>query len=248
MQQDNDKQNARLNCGSCTHLHREKVFEARCEALGKIPASKACSKHKADAFTLLQDKEDRVQGVMDMAKILRVMNPRELEIFAAIMLKEKTTRKHGFTFFQKVFIRVSGSAGRNYLSNFVLGYIVDADKESVRIVSETGGTAIELPNEKDGTTLYTLERFNPIRREIFENQQFQDPELVFAAEKIQRSILNLDQADELGMFDTKQAKRKKIKKSKEKDDLVSFVSKLGRGVVRAQRNSDLQDETITIAW
>jgi hypothetical protein len=226
---------------------RERVFEAKCSDLGRIPSSKSCSRHKPDAFTLMQDQEERVTSLVDMSRVFRRMSPNDLQILAAIMLNERKTRKAGFSFMQKVYIRVQGAGGRNYLSNFAAGFILDADREWVRVVSETAKTAVMLPNEKNSNSLFTVEQFRPIRTEIFEKKNFVDPEIALGEEKIQRSIINLDQADDRGLFDTPISSRRKIKKTKEKDDLVSFVAKLNRGVMRTRKAEQI-DEEITLTW
>jgi len=182
-----------------------------------------------------------------MGTVMRRMSANDLQIFAAIMLGERKTRKAGFSFMQKVYIRVAGGAGRNYLGNFVLGYVLDATKETVRVVSETGRTAVILPNEKNSNSLYTVDQFRQIRIEIHANKAWVDPEIQKGHEKIARSIAGLDSADERGLFDTPVAQRRKIKKVKKEDDLVTFVSKLSRGVIKA-RKAESVDEEISIAW
>ncbi len=184
---------------------------------------------------------------MDMGKVMRSMSANDLQIFGAIMLGERKTRKAGFAFMQKVYIRVAGGAGRNYQSNFVLGYVLDATKETVRVVSETGRTAVILPNEKNSNSLYTVDQFRPIRVEIYANKAWVDPEIQRGREKIERSIAGLDVADERGLFDTPIAARRKIKKVKEKDDLVTFVSRLSRGVMKARKAEGIEEE-ITLSW
>lgn len=228
---------------------REKVFEARCSELGRIPSSKACTRHTPDAFTLMQDQESRVTSLMDMGRVFRRMSPNDMQILAAILMNERKTRKAGYNFMQKVYIRVAGSAGRNYLSNFVLGFVLDADREWVRVVSESARTAVTVPNEKNSTTIYSIEQFKEIRQEIFDKKQFVDGDIAKAHEKIQRSIANLDQAEDMGLLETAIAARRKIKKvkTKESDDLVSFVAKLSRGVIKT-RKAERMDEEINVSW
>ena len=246
-QQEAEKPVKALNCGSCANLNREKVFEAKCSELGKIPTSRACRSHAPDAFTLMQDQETRLTSLVEMGRVFRRMSPNDLQILAALLLNEKRTRRAGYSFMQKVYIRISGSSGRNYLSNFVMGYVLDADKDQVRIVSETGLTAVTLP--KGSPSLYTVEQFEPVRAEIFANKRWVDQDVKADAARLSSRVLaDLDQADVRGDLDTKSAKRKKIKKVKHAEDLVSFVAKMTRGVISTKKAHQAMDEEITINW
>jgi len=62
----------------------------------------------------------------------------ELNALASLLLKEKQTRKFGYHFYQKVYVRLQGQVKNNYFSNFVVGHILDATKENVRIVGFNG--------------------------------------------------------------------------------------------------------------
>lgn len=246
-QQETEKPVKALNCGSCANLNREKVFEAKCSELGKIPTSRACRSHAPDAFTMIQDQETRLTSLVDMGRVFRRMSPNDLQILAAMLLNEKRTRRAGYSFMQKVYIRIAGASGKNYLSNFVMGYVLDADKEQVRIVSESGQTAVTLP--KGSPSLYTIEQFEPIREEIFANKRWVDQDAKADAARISsRIIADLDQADVRGDLDTKNTKRKKIKKVKQTEDLVTFVAKMTRGVISTKKAHQAMDEEIVVNW
>ena len=196
----------------------------------------------------MQDQESRVLDLVGMGRTFRRMSANDMQILAAILMNERKTRKAGYYFMQKVYIRISGAAGRNYLNNFVMGYVLDATKEHVRVLSESARTAVQLPNEKNGNSIYSVEQFDPIRAEIFSNKRWLDPELSANHGKIERAIAGLDEADASGALDTPVAARRKIKKVKQKDDLVSFVAKLGRGVIKTRKADRGLDEEITVSW
>lgn len=248
MSHDVEKQGKGLNCGSCAGLSRERVFDAKCIELGRIPTSKACTRHVPDAFSLMQDQESRVTSLIDMGKVFRRMSPNDLQILAALMMNERKTRKAGFSLMEKVYIRVTGQSGRNYMGNFAMGYVLDATKETIRVISENGTTAIVLPNEKNSSNLYTVQRFAPIRAEIAKDRKWVDPEVVKDRARMQASMATLDQADQAGLLETPTAARRKIKKVKEKDDLVSFVAKMSRGVIRTRKDEGNLDETFSVSW
>lgn len=182
-----------------------------------------------------------------MGRVFRRMSPNDLQILAAMLLNEKRTRRAGYSFMQKVYIRIAGTSGRNYLNNFVMGYVLDADKAQVRIVSESGQTAVTLP--KGSPSLYTIEQFEPIRAEILANRRWVDPAVKADESRIaSRIISNLDQADVRGTLDTKNTRRKKIKKVKQTEDLVTFVAKMTRGVINTKKAHQAMGEEIVVNW
>ena len=247
MSQQVGKQGNGLNCGGCAGLMRDRVFETRCTELGRIPTSKACKQFVPDAMTLMQDQERRMESFLDMAQVFRSMSPNDMQIFGALLVNERKTRKAGFSFLEKVYVRVQGQAGRNFMHNFAMGYVLDADKEQIRIISESAKTMIVLPNEKISNSLYTVRQFATIRAEIVDGKKWTDPEVVKSDARMSAAIANLDQADAAGMLDTPIAARRKIKKVKEKDDLVSFVAKMNRGIVKTRRG-DGGDEEFSVGW
>lgn len=249
MSQEIENPSKALNCGSCVGLMREKVMPNLCSELGRLPSSRACKQHVPDAFTLMQDNESRILSMVDMGLVFRRMSPNDLQILAALLMNERKTRKAGFYFMQKVYIRVAGNSGRNYLSNFVMGYVLDATKEQVRVVSETSKTAVVLPNDKNSQSLYTAQQFAAIRREIGEGKKWVDPDVIAERRRVRSTVItDLDTADAEGLLETPTAARRKIKKVKQKDDLVTFVAKLNRGVIKTQKDAANYDEEITIGW
>lgn len=226
-----------LNCGSCTHLVREKTFEARCSELGRLPTSKACGSHTPDVFSLVGD-EERIQNLADVGELMAQLSTNDLQILGALMLREKQTRKNGFKFRQKVYVRIRGNATANYLSNFVVGYVLDASKETVRVIGASGATTISAINDKHSETLYTVERFNKLRTEMLEAGHRVDPDIAGEQARLEQkaknnSVLPLDEAVASGIIDKKEAKRKNPK-----DDLVSLVSRLGRGHMKRRGDAE----------
>lgn len=242
-----DKAKKSLQCGSCSFLVRDRVFEAKCADLGRIPTSKACGSYAPDAFSLVGDN-DKLQNLNAVADMMAQMGTTDLQILGALMLREKQTRKHGFKFHQKVYIRFRGNSSANYLSNFVVGYVLDATKDTVRVVGESGATAISAMNDKNSETLYTVERFNKMRVDMVANKRYIDPAILDEDELIKRkmssSIMPLDQAVAEGIIDKKTMKNKAAK-----DDLVSLVARMGRGQLRRKKEKvEVRDEEVNIDW
>jgi hypothetical protein len=226
---DNPKKN--LHCGSCDFLSRNRTFEAPCIQLGRIPTSKACGSHSPDVFSLVGN-EDRVTNLEDIGEMMAQMSDNDLQILGAMMLREKATRKNGFKFRQKVYIRIRGSANRNYLSNFAVGYVLDATKETIRVIGESGKMAINAINDKNSDTIYTVERFNKLRRQMLDAGHRVDPEIQTEEERLANkakytTVIPLDDAVKDGIV----GKDKKAPK----DDLVSLVSRMGQGHLKRNK-------------
>lgn len=223
---DNPKKN--LNCGSCSGLIRERILEARCSELGRLPASKACGSHSPDVFSLVGD-EDRITNLEDVSELMAQMSTNDLQILGALMLREKQTRKNGFQFRQKVYVRIRGASNSNYLSNFVIGYVLDVTKETIRVIGESGKTTISAINDPKSETVYTVERFNKLRQEMVAAGRRVDPDIATEQQRLEAkqkyaSIVPLDEAVEKGIVDKK--------RKAARDDLVSMVSRLGRGQLK----------------
>lgn len=223
---DNPRKN--LNCGSCSGLVRERVLEERCATLGRLPSSKACGSHLPDVFSLVGD-EDKVQNLEDVSELMAQMSVNDLQILGSLMLREKNTRKNGFQFRQKVYVRFRGDSTANYMSNFVVGYVLDATKETIRVIGESGKTTIMAINDSNSESVYTVPRFNKLRQQMLAEGRRVDPSIQSEQQHLEMkqkytSILPLDEAVEKGIVP---------KKSKSaRDDLVSMVSRLGRGQLK----------------
>lgn len=220
-----------LNCGSCLHLNREKAFERPCIELGKIQTSKACSTHKPDAHLLVGD--DRKIGRLEhLAAAVSGMTPLELQTTAALLLAERNTRKHGWKFYQKVYVRYIGVASSNFMSNFMVGRVLYADKDFVRIIGDSGKVFVSAMNDKNSSTLYSATRFKELRDSMVADKKLVDPKIAqMAAASARGAIARLDDA-------VAQVEKisPKLKRGRSRDDdLVSLVSKMQQGKIARVR-------------
>lgn len=226
-----------LRCGSCSFLLRDRIFENKCGEQGKLASSKACGSHIPDVFSLVKDEDD-VSKLQLMSDLIHSLGNNDLQVVAALLMREKNTRKYGYSFKQKVYVRISGSANANYLSNFIVGYVLDANKENVRIIGASGKTTIVALNDKESHTVYTVERFRPLRQKMLETGHLVDPAVEDMTCVARRGgISSLDLADDAGLFEN----NKKVTKEKSKDDLVSLVYRMQRGIVRKAKGSEERD-------
>lgn len=236
---ENPKQN--LNCGSCSGLNRDRIFEERCVTLGRLPSSKSCGSYVPDVFALV-NQEERIGSLQDIADLMNQMGNTDLQILGALMLRERQTRKHGWKFYQRVFIRIRGESNANYLSNFAEGYVLDANKDTVRVIGKNGAIAVSAINDPSSETIYTVARFNKLREKMLAEGHRYDPALLTEEERLKRkakygAVVALDQAIEQGIVD-----KKSVKSKQAKDDLVAFVARLGRGHIKTSRSKDTTQE------
>lgn len=224
---------ASLQCGSCLNLDHEKAFDKPCAQLGKVCTSKACSSSYVPNVRMFVKNEDN-ERLESIAHGMRGMSVTELQALAGVMLTEKKTRRAGWQFYQKVYVRYQGGAERDYMSNFLVGYVVYADAEFVRVVGKSGKMFLTLPNEKDGGTLYTPERFKALREDMKLGRRLVDSRLdkeLLAASSKSGTVATLDEVLEIERLKTKLNAR-----SSRADDLVSIVSRISRGVLVSERD------------
>lgn len=227
-----------LQCGSCTFIEREKIFERKCSELGKLPSSKSCPHHTSNAFSLINNEDD-TNALKSLSHLMAHYSPNDLSALASLMLKEKQTRRMGMHFFQKVYVRLQGQVKSNYFSNFVVGHIIDASKERVRIIGFNGKhvVCVYAIMEADSSTFYTLERFEPIRQQMIEAKRFRDPEVCHdVIGKATAKISSLARADFDEIMSTSVAKRR-LKRA-DKDDLVSLVTRMSKGHLKLKVAKD----------
>lgn len=220
-----------LNCGSCIFLGRERAFERKCTELGKLPSSKSCATYKPDVFTLC-DGRPKVKRLGVIANAIHELTPSELQTLGAVLHAERTTRKFGWRFYQRVYIRFTGQAGANYFSNFAVGHVVYADKDYIRIVGDSGKLMVTAVNDGSSSTIYTLEQFKVLSAQMTKAKHFNDPRRELEDTKHTMAVPLDDILDS-----DKPLGRKLVKSKARTDDLVSLISKLSNGIMRPTRKS-----------
>lgn len=239
-----------LQCGSCSGLNRDKLVAGNttvCAGQGKIPSARTCSSYRTDVFALAPVNERTEHDMLhQLAECVSEFTLTELQVLAALFLGEKKTRQNGYRFWQKIYVRIRGTSSDNYLNNFVVGRVLDADREFVRVISETGKSCIQVVNDKQSISLYTIERFRPLRSEMVTAKKFIDPSTERALKKqVHTSIVApIDFAVASGLVEEEfSSKNKKVRKS-HRMDLVSLVQKMSSGKIlkRKEKVYNFDDE------
>ena len=215
----------KVACGSCSRLVRERLHDVPCAALGKLPSSRACGSHRPDAFSLVCT-QDKASAIGDIAHAMFSMGDSDLQALGTLIIREKATRKAGFFFNQKVYVRIMGGGNSNFMSNFIVGHVLDANPEYVRIFGDSGKIVLEVLNDTTGCTLFTVPRFRELRKEMMVKGNLVDKNAL----RPQR-VLALDEAVKSGRV------TKNVKKA-QRDDLVAFARRATSGQFSSKRSRE----------
>ncbi len=248
------KSACKLTCGQCSGLHKDRLVagnKSPCAGVGKQPTSKPCSSFKANVFSLSESNSKATEtndSLNMLASSISGFTTSELAVLAAIMLSEKKTRKQGFRFWQKVYVRISGTIDANYLSNFAVGRILDADRDFIRVISETGKSCIQVVSCKDCPTLYTVERFKELRTEMIKAKRITDPAIERNRRKSELNRLaDLDQSVSSGAIPDEFTRTSKHVRKSGRMDLVGIVRKMSSGtILKRNEGGDDYEESISI--
>ena len=214
------------NCGSCLHLGHEKVFDKVCSTLGKIPTSKACGSYSPNVF-MIAEGETNFNRVAKLAESMHGMSNSQLQALSAVVHAEINTRKQGYTFMQRVYVRYVGSSERNYLSNFMVGHVLYVTKDFIRIIGDSGRTFLSLIPEKNGSSYYTEERFAELREKMLSEGKKLDPKLSASKHSTTARLGAMPPMDEV----VAEGKYSGSGTLEAGDDLVSIVSRMSRGMI-----------------
>ena len=121
-----------VKCRDCVYFNKNAIFSDKCENLGIQSFAVPCEKFVIDPnqIDFLESPEKK-----ELAGIIKNLPDRKLAIIAALINQENKTRKKGFYFGQKVYIKIYQP---DYLSNYVSAYIIAADKTHVFLQGKKG--------------------------------------------------------------------------------------------------------------
>lgn len=189
-----------MRCGDCSRLEDEKLNEHFCNESGRLPASKACTSFTPNFFPVA--KNDMEMDALDQfAGAIQGMSVKTLRVIAGILLREPVTRKHGYHFMEKVYVRYQGGTSDNFLSNFCVCYVIDATKDRIRLVGASNRVIVTL--YRPTLSIYSEHAFSAMRKEMRMNNRLFDPAIAKFARNfdLRRQIIGLDDLVETRFLD-----------------------------------------------
>ena len=169
----------KIRCGTCSGLSRDKlVNNATCDQQGILATSRTCNSYKPDSFDLAEDVRES-GGLLALAHLMSKLPPKKLDLLAALIQNDKKTRRQKMVFGQRVYVRYRGLANANYMSNFMQAFILDADKDFIRVMSRDGSCTLTYQNDGNnltGPALYSKSEFDKIRSQMVDDEMYIDPE------------------------------------------------------------------------
>lgn len=165
-------------CGDCSGLKREQLIpgsKSVCSQNGIITTSKTCSHFMSEIEPIKP-----LVGTRPFEQLLALIAEvpdNALRSLGGLLFQEAKTRKFGFYFGQKVYVRYRGQANRNYMSNFLSAVVFSANAAVIRLTSDDGRCTMTFTLDvvRAGGVIYTTEEFEPLREEMVANGKHVDP-------------------------------------------------------------------------
>lgn len=225
-------------CGECVGFKCEKLIADNkqvCSKIDKTSTSAACPHFIADTKALQPlMKRDAFDGLVSLFQAV----PEEgLRALASLLYNEKKTRKAGFHFGQKVYVRYRGAAGANYLSNFMIARIMSVSSEYIRLTSQDGKCNLTFARSTNEDHILTVEEFNELRQKMVAKSRLVDPDTtrlltkrLRCEEEYDLNMTNESAGGQITTIDTV-FKENKLPRRKQKKtiDLVDLVNGMMEG-------------------
>lgn len=228
----------KTTCGDCSGFTYDKLIGGK-QKLGcrdefaKTENCEACAKFAPDVRQL----EGFVgsTGFEGLTNLVAGIDGKNLKILSALLRAEATTRKHGFAFGQKVYVRYRGRANADYLSNYMSAYVVFVNKNYMRLVGKDARCVLTYTKESM-PTMYTPEEFEPLRRQMEAKGRRVDPDVHTTTvkrlrhmEEIELDMVDDSKAGNITTIDTVFRENGGKRTKSEVYDLVQVVSDLMQG-------------------
>lgn len=160
-------------------MARDKLVNgSTCNTQGVLATSKTCGSFKPDSFNIADDIKDN-GAVLALAHVMSKLSNSKLDLLAAIIQNDKKTRRQDLCFGQRVYVRYRGLVSANYLSNFMLAFVLDADKNFIRLMSRDGSCSLTYENDGNhlsGPIIYNKAEFDVLRKRMVAQDMMVDPD------------------------------------------------------------------------
>lgn len=219
-----------FRCGDCQFFTCEKQFDKPCQQLGHLETSRGCEKFRPNGKKLKEALQES-DNVMDLlAEVVSKVPTSLLHVLSSMLYNEKVTRKFGYRFLQKVYVRSKGVTGADYVNNFSAMYVLEATKNGLRLLSPQGTSHLLKTEFKKGELagpdIYSLKEWKAFKKTLIDKKKIDDP--ASKRRKVSQEYL---------LEDVKQEKTEKTKRKKryEVNDLVSISKDIERGYATNSR-------------
>ena len=208
-----------VSCKHCVFLNKEKLNGKYCQDLGIIGTSKTCGAYKPNVHNLRASEGS--EEVIDLFKAIRALPTDYLPIIASLLVRESKTRTFSkFKILQPVMVVIDGNG--EYLSDFCKAYVLDADKEFVRVINKSGTFIAQFP--LDSTSIYTLSQFKAIKDKLKKAKKLHNPKADRTSSKSSSVVID----DVVPTIDQVIQEDRINKKKLRKSDLYTLFNELNK--------------------
>lgn len=231
-------QGQKVSCGECSGFAYDKLIGGKqkngCAVeYNKTADCEACSKFAPDARQM--DGFVGTTGFEALTNLVASIDGSSLKVLSALLRTEPLTRKNGFAFGQKVYVRYRGRANADYMSNYMSAYVVFVNKNYMRLMGKDARCVLTYTRDCM-PTMYTPEDFAPLRATMESKGRRVDPDVQTTTAKRLRHMeeMELDmvqdsKAGNITNIDTVFRENAGKRAKSEVYDLVNIVGDLMKG-------------------
>ena len=244
-----------ISCGECMGLSRRALKSGDTggkpsESVGVLAESKPCAKFRPDVFAL---SDDSLAAYRQLTNLTKGMSERDLRVVAAAIMTESKTRQLGLRAGQRVYVRYRSYVGRDYISNFMLCYLLDARDDVMHLTSKDGAVRFTFPTpvgaKLDGPSLYSAAEFRPMIQKMRAEGKYFDPKAETSKRLLPEEdvtyLLRKEKECGSNVIESGDAVRGKRKAKKGRNgtiELGDIVAQIERGSLLARHGDEFSDD------
>jgi hypothetical protein len=158
-------------CGSCMYFQNNQIFGKPCNELGHLEFSKICVSYEPNIKNI-----SKSVGEDNPAMELLILIPK-LDVFTAetiaylLICQSRISKYSRFKFMQPVVFRYQGNG--QYLNNYCFAYVIDSNRENIRLISKNGMMVVSLPLKS--ATIHDTREFSDMRKSMVQSGKLIDP-------------------------------------------------------------------------
>lgn len=188
----------RGRCRDCTFLTTRPLpgNKSPCSEQGVSRNSKPCGSMQVNIDPLLRPgsakrQRENVNMMEQLGTITKGRTEAELRALGLLLLGSARVAKAGFSFMQRVFVHYRGTTSDDYVSNWCSAYIVDVDRDVVRLVGRRKDHDFVLSLPRDARIL-TVAEYREYRHSMQDVGKLIDPAIRKFKDLFDRKRLSAD--------------------------------------------------------